>query len=88
MSNGAPETYTEAQAEWLEEQLKDIPEEDWTIVLSHGFYYASGIYSHGWKWYDNRETIDAITPLFEEYKVDLVCSGHLHNTEMLEENGV
>ena len=82
------ETYTKAQDDWLEEQLKDIPEEDWTIVLSHGFYYASGIYSHGWEWYDNRETIDAITPLFEEYKVDLVCSGHVHNVEMLEENGV
>jgi hypothetical protein len=68
--------------------LKDIPEDDWTIVLSHGFYYASGIYAYGWKWYDNLETINAITPLFEEYNVDLVCSGHMHITEMLEENGV
>jgi predicted MPP superfamily phosphohydrolase len=82
------ETYTEAQADWLEEQLKDIPQDDWTIVLNHGFYYASGIYSYGWQWYDNRETIDSITPLFEEYKVDLVCSGHAHNTEMLETNGI
>jgi acid phosphatase type 7 len=82
------ETYTVAQADWLEEQLRDIPQEDWTIVLSHGFYYASGIYYYGWQWYDNQETINAITPLFDEYKVDLVCSGHVHDTEMLEENGV
>jgi predicted phosphodiesterase len=82
------ETYTEAQADWLEEQLKDIPRDDWTIVLSHGFYYASGIYSYGWNWYDNPETIKAITPLFDEYQADLVCSGHVHSEEMLEENGV
>ena len=82
------ETYTKAQAEWLEEQLKDIPRDDWTIVLSHGFYYASGIYSQGWNWYDNEETINSITPLFNEYKVDLVCSGHMHITEMLEASGV
>ncbi len=82
------ETYTGAQAEWLEEQLQDIPQDDWTIVLSHGFYYSSGIYSHGWEWYDNEETINAITPLFDEYQVDLVCSGHMHITELLEANGV
>lgn len=82
------ETYTKAQAEWLEQQLQSIPEDDWTIVLSHGFYYASGQYSNGWNWYDNEETIDKITPLFNAYKVDLVCSGHLHNLGLLEANGV
>ncbi len=82
------ESYTKAQSEWLEQQLKGIPEEDWTIVLSHGFYYASGHYSHGWNWYDNEETINGITPLFNEYKVDLVCTGHLHNVELLENSGV
>lgn len=82
------ETYTKAQAEWLEQQLKDIPEDDWTIILSHGFYYASGIYAFGWEWYDNAETINSITPLFNEYNVDLVCSGHAHNVELLKENGI
>ncbi len=82
------ETFTKAQAEWLEEQLINIPEDDWTIVLSHGFYYACGQYSNMWKWYDNEETIDKITPLFIEYKVDLVCSGHVHNLGLLEDSGV
>jgi UDP-2,3-diacylglucosamine pyrophosphatase LpxH len=82
------ETYTKAQAEWLEQQLQSIPEDDWTIVLSHGFYYACGQYSNMWKWYDNEETISKITPLFNEYKVDLVCSGHVHNLGLLEANGV
>jgi hypothetical protein len=82
------ESYTAAQAAWLEAQLKDIPAGDWKIVVSHGFYYASGSVVDGWKWYDNPETIDAITPLFEKYKVNLVLSGHDHQMELLQQNGV
>jgi len=82
------ESYTEEQAEWLEAQLKDMPSGDWKIVMSHGFYYASGSFSDGWKWYDNPETIDALSPLFEQYKVDLVFSGHDHQMELLQHNGV
>ena len=47
------ESFTDEQAAWLEGQLKSIPTEDWTIVLSHGFYYASGSVINGWPWYDN-----------------------------------
>jgi hypothetical protein len=82
------ESYTTAQADWLEAQLKDIPANDWKIVVSHGFYYASGSVIDGWKWYDNTETIDALTPLFEKYDVDLVLSGHNHQMELLQYDGV
>jgi 3',5'-cyclic AMP phosphodiesterase CpdA len=82
------ESYSEEQAEWLEAQLKSIPAGDWKIVISHGFYYASGSVADGWKWYDNPETIDALTPLFEKYGVNLVLSGHDHQMELLQHGGV
>ena len=82
------ESYTAAQAAWLEAQLKDIPAGDWKIVVSHGFYYSSGSVVDGWKWYDNPETINALTPLFEKYGVDLVLSGHNHQMELLQHSGV
>jgi acid phosphatase type 7 len=68
--------------------LKSIPAEDWTVVMNHGYYYASGSAIRGWTWYDNRETIGLITPLFEKYDVDLVFSGHAHQMELLNQNGV
>ncbi|RJO60667.1 MAG: hypothetical protein C4542_08560 [Dehalococcoidia bacterium] len=82
------ESFSAAQVMWLDAQLKDIPAGDWKIVVSHGFYYASGSFDDGWQWYDNPETIDALTPLFEKYKVNLVLSGHDHQMELLEHNGV
>ncbi|MCJ7743468.1 MAG: metallophosphoesterase, partial [Dehalococcoidales bacterium] len=82
------ESYTSQQAKWLEEQLKSIPDNDWKIVMGHGFYYASGSIDNGWRWYDNTETIKALTPLFEKYKVDLVFSGHAHQLELLQKAGV
>jgi len=82
------ESFTSAQAAWLEAQLRSIPADNWKIVMSHGFYYASGVEMNGWKWYDNPETIELLTPLFEEYKVDLVFSGHDHQLELLQNSGV
>lgn len=82
------EAFTPQQQAWLEAELKSIPPEDWTVVMNHGYYYASGSSSRGWQWWDNRETIDLITPLFEKYDVDLVFSGHAHQMELLEQNGV
>ncbi len=82
------ETITARQSAWLEAQLKSIPAEDWKIVLSHGFFYASGFKYHGWNWWDNPETIAALTPLFEKYQVDMVLSGHNHQLELLQNAGV
>ncbi|MCX6003251.1 MAG: metallophosphoesterase [Chloroflexi bacterium] len=82
------ESYTREQSAWLEKQLTSIPSEDWTIVMGHGFYYASGSISNGWRWYDNPETIQKLTPLFEKYGVDMVFSGHAHQLELLQKEGV
>lgn len=80
--------FTSLQKQWLLEQLKDIPRDDWCIVMSHSFYYCSGCYRQGWEWYDNRQTIDEICPIFEEYDVDIVMSGHKHQAELLQKNGI
>jgi len=82
------EAYTPAQAAWLEKQLSTIPADDWCIVMSHCFYYSSGGYWGLWTWYDDKDTINQLTPLFEKYDVDLVISGHNHLLELLQKNGV
>jgi UDP-2,3-diacylglucosamine pyrophosphatase LpxH len=82
------ETYTDEQAGWLAAQLECIPDDEWKIVMSHGYYYASGSSMDGWPWYDNPDTITALTPLFEENGVDIVFSGHIHQMELLEQSNV
>jgi UDP-2,3-diacylglucosamine pyrophosphatase LpxH len=82
------ESLTPEQLAWLEKQLASIPAADWTVVLGHGFTYASGNVYQGWDWYDNPETIALLVPLFEKYDVDLALAGHAHHLEVLEKNGV
>jgi acid phosphatase type 7 len=82
------ESFNTAQSEWLDKQLASIPKDDWKIVIGHGFYYASGSITDGWKWYDNPETINKLTPIFEKYRVDMVFSGHAHQLELLKNSGV
>jgi acid phosphatase type 7 len=82
------ETFTKEQANWLGNHLSSIPVNDWKIVMSHGFYYSSGATSFGWNWYDNPETISALTPIFEKYAVDMVFSGHNHYLELLQHSGI
>jgi acid phosphatase type 7 len=82
------ESFNATQSEWLDKQLASIPAGDWKIVVGHGFYYASGSITDGWKWYDNPETINKLTPLFEKYGVDMVFSGHDHQLELLQKSGI
>ena len=82
------EDFNAAQSAWLEQQLASIPQNDWKIVIGHGFYYASGSIVDGWKWYDNPETISKLTPIFEKYGVDMVFSGHDHQMELLQKDGI
>ena len=82
------ESFNTAQSKWLETQLASIPKDDWKIVVGHGFYYASGSITDGWKWYDNPETISKLTPIFEKYDVDMVFSGHAHQLELLQKSGI
>jgi UDP-2,3-diacylglucosamine pyrophosphatase LpxH len=82
------DSYTAEQAAWLEQQLSTIPAGDWKIVMSHGYYYSSGGYFDLWPWYDDKDMIGKLTPLFEKYNVNLVFSGHMHLVEVLQKNNV
>ena len=84
------EQFGKRQRDWLEKTLKNADPSIPLIVVSHSYYYASGYRDPktGKPWYDNYETIPAVTPLFEKYGVDLVVSGHNHYQEFLQHNGV
>lgn len=84
------ENFGRRQRTWLEKTLKAADPSKPIIVASHSFFYASGYDDPELDkpWYDHRENIPAVTPLFERYGVDLVVSGHNHYLELLEHNGV
>ena len=80
--------YTPQQEAWLKKQLAAIPRADWCVVMCHTFFYCSGGRKDGWDWLDNKPVIDKLVPLFEQYGVDLVLSGHKHQSEILKKNDV
>lgn len=82
------EDVSDAQMKWLEDQLASIPEDHWKVVVSHCFYYSSGMDFTGEPWYDHPDTIRELTPIFERYGVDLVITGHNHLMEVLAHNDV
>ncbi len=83
------ETFTRAQAAWLERTLAALPAGKQVIALSHCFLYASGADDeYGYGWYDMPSTIARVAPILERHKVALVVSGHDHDMELLKKNGV
>ncbi len=82
------EDFSNKQKQWLETELKSIPGDDWTIVLTHAFLYASGYNYRGVLWGDNKNAIDELVPLFEETGVDMVFSGHNHQMEHITNKGI
>lgn len=84
------ENFGTRQRAWLERTLKKADRTKPIIALSHSFFYASGYDDPSFDkpWYDHYQNIPAVTPLFEQYGVDLVVSGHNHYQEYLEHKGV
>jgi acid phosphatase type 7 len=82
------ESFHADQQAWLERELARVPAGDWKIVLDHCFFYSSGSVLDGWPWYDDTQTIAALTPIFIKGKVDLVLSGHNHEIELLRKSGI
>lgn len=60
-----------AQVNWLKEVLKQN-DQKWTVVTMHYPIYSSK------SGRDNKRLRDALQPLFEKHKVDLVLQGHDH----------
>lgn len=83
------ESYTKEQKTWFETELEESTDpDDWILVMSHCFYYASGYLVDGSDWWDHQEMIDTFEPIFVDNGIDMVFSGHNHIFERLENNGV
>ena len=82
------ESFSAEQRAWFVTQLEAIPADEWTVVLMHSMVYSSGSVVDGAAWYDPIEMVQQVAPLLEKYKVDLVISGHNHDLEFLQKNGV
>ncbi|MCP4764142.1 MAG: hypothetical protein GY870_20380, partial [archaeon] len=68
----------QTQKEWFEAELSSVPDEDWTIVVTHcNFYSSSG---------DQWEMINTFNKTFVDNDVDIVLSGHDHQMEILNES--
>ncbi|WP_457557460.1 metallophosphoesterase [Candidatus Harpocratesius sp.] len=82
------ETYTKEQQTWFENKLKALDPDDWIIVMNHAYYYASSTEYQGVPWYDNPDMINTFQALFKQYGVDMVFSGHDHQMEHIDQEGV
>jgi len=80
--------FTKKDMDWLKTTLASIPKDDFTVILSHCFFFASGSVYAGFNWYDHPDTIKELVPIFEAHSVDLVISGHNHQMEYLEKSGI
>ncbi|HMF31146.1 MAG TPA: metallophosphoesterase, partial [Candidatus Lokiarchaeia archaeon] len=77
--------FTPAQAAWLNQSLASINSQDpnaWKIVVEHVMIYSSGSYG------SQQPLIDRLTPVFKQYGVQLVLTGHDHHFERLVEDNV
>ncbi len=66
---------TEAQLRWFREKLAGS-QADWKIVVGHHPLYSGG--EHG----RSRRNYRALSPLLEEYEVDLYICGHDHDLQL------
>ena len=83
-----PEDLSKAERAWLEDQLASIPAADFTVVLSHSFFYCSGYVdeSTGMPWFDHADNLRLVAPMLAG-RADLVVSGHNHYMEWIEADG-
>ena len=56
----------------FEKEIEKVDKDDWTIVMSHAFYYSSGIDVLGRSWADNQEMIDEFEDLFIDNDLDQI----------------
>ncbi len=84
------ERFTREQRAFLERTLASVKREDFTVVVSHCFFWSSGYVDPGTgkPWYDQADTIAEVSPILAAGGVDLVISGHNHYMEYLEADGM
>jgi hypothetical protein len=84
MKNSINWSGIQTQIDWLKEVLQYLNEDPdivWKVVVNHWAIFSAGS-KHG----DNEVMKEVLLPLFTEYKVDLVLSGHDHNLQYLRMN--
>ncbi|MCG3220206.1 MAG: metallophosphoesterase [Candidatus Heimdallarchaeota archaeon] len=78
------ENYTK-QIDWLIADLEAHDEYDWNVVMMHRPPFSSFVRYHQ-GWYDLIN--ESFVPIFEQYEIDLVLTGHEHAYERLYKNNV
>jgi len=78
-------TPSDEQYNWLENDLSKNVEAEWIIVWFHYPVFDTGHHAYDQPCKDAREYL---VPLFEQYGVDMVFSGHEHSYQRFLENGV
>lgn len=78
---GFEEKISSEQVDWLEQELSENSEK-WLFVILHTPPLCTGSFNY------NEALINQLLPLFEQYRVDIVFSGHCHQYEafFLDEN--
>lgn len=83
------EDFSLKQKLWLKNELSKVNNQDFVIIFSHAFIYASGYTEEGGiPWYDNLSAIKTLHPIFKDHDVDLVISGHNHTMELIENDSI
>ncbi len=83
---GFDENYTE-QVNWLVDDLTTHQEYEWNVVMMHRPPFSS--FPRHWEvesWY--KEINASFVPIFEQFQVDLVLTGHEHAYERLYKNNI
>jgi predicted MPP superfamily phosphohydrolase len=85
---GVPdENYTD-QVDWLTADLDAHQDYEWTFIMMHRPPFSSfpRYFEVEPNWY--QVINDSFRPVFEQYEVDLVLTGHEHSYERLEKNNI
>ena len=71
----------QAQVEWLDQTLSNMVDDTsivWKVIVTHNPLFSAGK-GHG----NNKDLQNLILPILKKYKVDMVLTGHDHNSQYL-----
>ncbi|GAI56994.1 unnamed protein product, partial [marine sediment metagenome] len=84
LDSNTPINKASEQYKWLESDLENIDEDiKFTIVAFHHPLFTTGLHPE-----DEKGLRQTIVPLFEQYDVDIVFSGHVHTYERCSYNNI
>jgi 3',5'-cyclic AMP phosphodiesterase CpdA len=76
------QAWSDAQAQWLDSALATAGPATWKIVYGHHPIFSDG--HHG----DSSRLRKKLLPILEKHKVDVVLSGHDHDLQHHQVNGI